>query len=163
MLLRILYLALPFALLFGCSKTPGTTVAEPQQVAIPQSTDVVESATSDTTNAVAPETVAERIHSAIAMLEAKKHKEFLESFFVPEELKAAKDSGDYDDVVENFSSRNAPELLDALRSIRGTEPTMSDDQKTAWFTIEVRIASQNTLAFVNVDGSWFIPNKPPKK
>ena len=167
MIHRLWLTAIAVVFTFGCSEaskqptTPlaSTPIASPE----PQKQESTTAGVDQTDTAPKSKTVIETIESAIAMLEAKRFPEFLETFLVPEEFESLKNSGEYDRVLQNFKTKNADDLLKALKSIRGTEPRMSDDGKIARFTTTESIASQNTLAFVKVNGAWYIPNKPPSE
>ena len=84
-----------------------------------------------------PKTVEETIAAATRTLEAGRYVEFFETFVVPEELNQLKASDRFDDLVQNFQGSRASGLLKVLKSIQGTEPTMSEDGKIAWFETDI--------------------------
>lgn len=101
------------------------------------------------------------IEKAITLLENREFRTFIESIFEPSELEEIKRAGNFDTIIANFPKSNAPELLKALRTIRTATPRVSSDGKIVWYkSLDV---GPREIAFVFVNGAWYIPNKPPRE
>lgn len=157
MLLRLAFVLVPLFVLAGCDDQPTSTDAK-ENAANP-----VAAADEPAATARAATGLDQTLSEAIATLEAKEHVKFLETFVMPDVLAKLKARGPIEEGAEWFASRNATELLTGLKAVQGAEPETSEDGKTVWFAVEEEIAGQNELALINVDGRWYIPNKPPKR
>ena len=98
-----------------------------------------------------------KVAQGIGLLEGEQYRAFLSLFKTPREVETLKRRGQFEAMVEEFPKQEAPALLAALKSIRGTQPEMSEDKKIASFTPSEKIAGREQVTFVYQDGDWFLP------
>lgn len=60
--------------------------------------------------------------------------------------------------AESFGEKKAPQLKNILKSIKGTEPTIDDEGKTATYELKEAVGSKKTISFRKIDKLWYLKN-----
>jgi hypothetical protein len=103
------------------------------------------------------ESLETAIPHGIKLLEGKKYAEFLKAYAPPEFVKRLGDDG-VKRFAEEFGMEKAKALLNALKEIKGTKPTLSDDGKKATFKLKTMIAGRDSMTWYKNDKNWYISN-----
>lgn len=98
------------------------------------------------------------VPEGIRLLEAKEHKVFVEVFVPPTDLKKITEGTSMEEFVKMFGDRKAARLLDVLKDIKGTKPSLEDNGTKATFTLNQEIGGKKSIAFVKVEKYWYIKN-----
>ena len=117
-------------------------------------------AASDQAKSDPAESLKAAIGEGIRLLENKENTTFLEKFMVPEEIESELRGRSIAEFADSFGRSNAPDLLDALKTIQDATPTISADGLKADYQVEEGIAGEDHITFVRIDDQWRIPNKP---
>jgi hypothetical protein len=59
---------------------------------------------------------------------------------------------------KQFGEHFAPRLLEILRAIKDTKPTMESDGKRATYEFRKEIDGKKSITFVKVEKYWYIQN-----
>jgi hypothetical protein len=97
------------------------------------------------------------IPHGIALLEASKFKEFLETFATPEDLKKMKEVTSLDELAKRFGKDRAPNVIAVLKAIKDAKPKLEDDGKKATYPIPENLAeTKQSIVFIRVGTAWYI-------
>ena len=109
-------------------------------------------ASSSATTQVSPvDALHAAIESAIAMLEKKSYREFLERFVAPADRKKLFADGGIEKILPDFARDKAQPLLEMLRSIRDGKPRMEGADA-------VFDTKDKEMHWVLDGGEWYIRN-----
>jgi hypothetical protein len=100
------------------------------------------------------------IPDAIKLLEGKQYIEFVKRYGPPREAKfvSSLNLDGQAEFIAQFGKGKGPKLLTALRDIKGTKPTLSDDGKKATFKLKTKVGDKESMTW-NKDGkNWRIAN-----
>ncbi len=104
----------------------------------------------------------EKLDTAIAegirLLEAKDYLNFIKQFVRPDELKKATEQMPIADLAKDFGEGNSGDLLKALKTLKDKKPVLTDDGKSAEYTLTGDEFKRKDIAFVKVDKYWYIKN-----
>ncbi len=104
------------------------------------------------------ETLETLIPEGIRILEAKEYKTFVEIFVPPDELKKITEGTSLEEFAKTFGERKAPRLLEILKEIKGTKPSLDDNGTKATFVLKEEKDGKKAITFVKVDKYWYIQN-----
>jgi len=97
------------------------------------------------------------IPEVIRLLDAKDFAAVLETLVPPDEFKKITAAQPLAEFAKAFGEHNAPELLTALKAIKGMSPKLSDDGSTATYALpEGGEFRRKTMEFLRVEGRWFL-------
>ncbi len=96
--------------------------------------------------------LAATIELAIAMLEHKEHRAFLERFIAPEDRRKLLEDGGIDALLPSFAADKADALLEILRDLRGRSPRREGQR-----AIFDRGGNKEVI-WVFANGRWYIKN-----
>jgi len=107
----------------------------------------------------ARERVETAITEGIRLLEAKQYEAFVKAFVPPDDLKKVTEKKPLNEFVDKFAEKKAPHLLDILKSIKDTTPTLSADGTSATFALKKDLATvKEDITFKKIDKYWYIQN-----
>lgn len=98
------------------------------------------------------------IPEGIRLLEAKEYATFLKNFVEPEHFKLLTQSVPLEKFAQKFGEGKAELMLEVLRSIRGTNPTMDASGTLATYTLKEPPKVRPTIVWVKVEDRWYIRN-----
>jgi len=98
------------------------------------------------------------IPEGIRLLEAKEHKAFVEIFVPPADLKKITEGTSLEEFAKKFGERKAPRLLEILKEIKGTKPSLDDNGTKATFALKEEKNGKKSITFVKIDKYWYIKN-----
>jgi hypothetical protein len=90
----------------------------------------------------------------IALLEAGKHRDFMEKFAPPDLVSEMKKSGEFDMAVEGFKQDKEQDLLKHLRKAATMEPAVDGSGVVKYADPTWR----KPLVFKKIDGRWYLAN-----
>jgi hypothetical protein len=96
------------------------------------------------------------IPDAIKLLEGRRYIDLVKTYGPPKAAKfvSSLNLDGQAEFIAQFGKGKAPELLKALREIKGTKPTLSDDGMKATFKFKTKIGGKESLTW-NKDGkNW---------
>lgn len=102
--------------------------------------------------------IATAIEDGIRLLEANEHKQFIETYAHPDDLKKILDDKSIDELVKQFKGRNADQLLKVLQLIRRKMPKTSEDGEKAVFKLDGDVLPSKEIRFEKSGGLWYIRN-----
>ena len=94
----------------------------------------------------------------IRLLEAKKHAEFVKTYMAPADQRrlAEKEAGESQEaIIEQFGAKKGPRLLERLRALAGTKPTLATNGKEATFPGE---GAERGVTLVREGERWYLKN-----
>lgn len=100
------------------------------------------------------EKLSDKIDQAIQLLEEKKYAELIRLLASPKFVKNQEEKGTFNQTVAEFDSRQAQNLLNALKQTRGKQPTMRENGRHAIY--EISISGRTELDFELIDGKWYL-------
>lgn len=104
-------------------------------------------------------TLETAVPHGVKLLEAKRYKEFLETFVHPDDLAKLPPGQTLDDIAASFGQGDkASVMLAVFRSIRGEPPTLSEQGALATYKVTVKDAPRDEIEFTRRDGRWYIRN-----
>ncbi len=98
------------------------------------------------------------IDSCIAMVEAGEYVAFLERVVHPDDRERYASRGGYEELAKEFAGEKAEVLLRVLKYVRTRTPKFTKAETVATFKLKKGMAPRNTIAFVAVDGVWYLSN-----
>jgi hypothetical protein len=98
------------------------------------------------------------IPEGIRLLEAKEYKVFVEIFVPPADLKKIIEGSSLEEFAKKFGERKAPRLLEILKEIKGTKPSLDDNGTEATFSLKEEKDGKKSITFIKVDKYWYIKN-----
>jgi len=98
------------------------------------------------------------IPEGIRLLEAKEYKVFVEIFVPPADLKRIVEGSSLEEFAKKFGERKAPRLLEILKEIKGTKPSLDESGTKATFALKEEKDGKKSITFVKVDKYWYIKN-----
>ena len=98
------------------------------------------------------------IPEGIRLLEAKKYKVFVEIFVPPADLKKIRERTSLEELAKSFGERKAPILLEVLKEIKGTKPSLDDTGTKATFALKEKTGGKKSITFVKIEKYWYITN-----
>jgi hypothetical protein len=98
------------------------------------------------------------IPEGIRLLEAKEYKVFVEIFVPPADLKKIIEGSSLEEFAKKFGERKAPRLLEILKEIKGTKPSLDDNGTEATFSLKEEKDGKKSITFVKIDKYWYIKN-----
>lgn len=104
------------------------------------------------------EKIETAVAEAIRLLEAKEYGALLKAFVPPEDLKKFTERGGFEELESQFAKSNAPELLEILKSIKGSTPKMENEGKKAVFQFKEPRNGKKSITFNKIDKYWYIQN-----
>jgi hypothetical protein len=88
------------------------------------------------------------------LLEAGKHREFIEKYAPPAALQEMKDKGRFDEIVHDFKEGKAERLLALLKQAATMAPTVDASGAVTYTDPDW----QRPLVFNKIDGRWYLAN-----
>lgn len=98
------------------------------------------------------------IPDGIRLLESKEYKAFVENFVPPADLKKIIEGTSLEEFAKNFGERKAPRLLEVLKEIKGTKPSLDDKGTKATFALKEEKHGKKSITFVKVAKLWYLKN-----
>ena len=98
------------------------------------------------------------IPEGLRLLEAKEYKAFVEVFVAPADLKKITERTSLEEFAKDFGDRKAPLLLEVLKEIKGTKPSLDDNGTKATFALKEERDGKKSITFVKIDKYWYIKN-----
>jgi hypothetical protein len=98
------------------------------------------------------------IPKAIRLLEAKEYETFLKTFIAPDDFKKVTKDVSLEEFAMRFGKDHAATLLQVLKAVKGTKPTLDPDGTKATFKHDIKGAPKDSITFVKVDNFWYIQN-----
>jgi hypothetical protein len=99
------------------------------------------------------------IADTIRLLKAKDYKTLLERMVPPDDLKKIVGNESLEVFAREFGESDKPKvLLEALQSVQGGKPKLSDDGTQARFDLKKPVGSKTTISFKKVGKNWYIQN-----
>lgn len=98
------------------------------------------------------------ITEGIQLLEAKNYKGFIELYLLPAELKKHTKGISLEEFAKRFGEQEAPHLIECLKEIKGTKPSLEDNGTKATFAWKPQKGGVVWITFVKVDKYWYIAN-----
>jgi hypothetical protein len=99
------------------------------------------------------------IAEAIRLLEAQQYVEFVKAFAPPEAVARMTQQTTIEELAKGMAGERTDALLQALRQIKGTTPTMEAEGRVARFTLKEPVKNKATIAFEKIGDYWYIAEK----
>lgn len=104
------------------------------------------------------EKVDTAVLEGIRLLEAKDYVKFLKEFVAPDDFKNLTAKGTLEEFAKKFGENKGPRLLQVLKSIKDSKPTLDKDEKTATYEMKESIGGKKEIKFKKIDKYWYIQN-----
>lgn len=109
-------------------------------------------------NATANKLIQEKITLGIKLIEEKKYEELIKAVASPEDIKKILERVTMEELVAGFKDRNAEELLEVLKQVKGKAPTFNEAKDEATFKLEPAVGSHDQMMFRLIESKWYLQN-----
>jgi len=112
----------------------------------------------DPASAAANKLIQEKIDLGIKLIEEKKFEELIKAVASPEDIKKILERVTMEELVAGFRDRNATELLEVFKQVKGKTPTFNDAKDEATFKLDPAVGSHAEMKFRLIDSKWYLEN-----